>query len=568
MSTVVKAYLFWSIIGPPNVSTPPANYAVGVFRASQITGTLIGSSAQPCWGGGLIFGYRADVSSMALGNDIYRLKDFQSGNKWGDDPWTTTTLFPAMEGASLVIVYTNTRWPLTNIKIMQGVDTTTGATLTTTFTGLPASTLPVAKTTFIVADGQNAGETVQFNGINMPANFCDGLDRQDGPDFSLGNLQDTNTAYVSVTPSATTATATITGGPDCLTWLAQVLAVYNGNVDTDGDALKDFWEVYGYAGIDLPGHGASPFHKDIFVWTDWMVQDPNPPSNDPASHRPHVNVVNTSISTFANAPYANNPDRLEGINIHVDVAAAGVAHMYNMAGPWAQFDVYKAAKKPLLDPYWDVYHYCLFGHMILGQTYSGISRGIPASDFIVSLGGWGSNPGTPDEQTGTFIHELGHNLGLTHGGNNHVNYKPNYLSIMNYFFQMSGVYRSGSWGNFDYQRTAPYTLDENSLVEANGIGAVSAGYGTRWYGPGLVVHTTTVNAPIDWNWSGAANQTVSIDINGDGFINSLGSQTNWVAIVYNGGSVGGVGAFGKQVASEAPPCLTYEEFQKAPKPAK
>ena len=42
-----------------------------------------------------------------------------------------------------------------------------------------------------------------------------------------------------------------------------------------------------------------------------------------------------------------------------------------------------------------------------------------------------------------FIHELGHNLGLKHGGTDNLNYKPNYLSVMNYFFQFGGVLRSG-----------------------------------------------------------------------------------------------------------------------------
>ena len=579
-STVVKAYLFWSIISPPGVTTPPASYAACKLRFAMITGTLMGSSAQPCWGGGLIFGYRADVTSTILalapyGNFVYPVWDFATGYKWGDaDPWSSTTVFPAIEGASLVIVYSNSQMPMTHIQIKAGVDTTSGTVSTTTFSGFPAATKPVAKTTFIVADGQsNASEIVQFNGINMPANFCDGLDRQDGPDWMYGNLQDTNTAWVKVNPGATSATATLQGGPDCITWLAQVFSIFEGSGDLDGDALKDYWEVYGYdytgdgvPDIDLPGKGASPFHKDIFVYVDWMLRDPNPPSNDPASHRPDPSVVTRAVSTFANAPYAIvNPDGYGGINIHIDVAAAGVAHDYDLNPVWTDFDVYKNTHPT---GWWDIYHYCLFAHGHSGGSSSGISRGIPASDFVVSLGRWGTNPGTPDQQTGTFIHELGHNLSLRHGGFNDVNYKPNYLSIMNYFFQMSGVYRNGSWGNYDYQRINAYTLDENALVEANGIGDVSAGYGTQWYDPSGTVRGTTVHKPINWNWDLDSTDICAVDINGDGSKTSLGSQNNWYYIVYNGGTVGGVGAPGKSAASEAPPCLTYEEFQKMPKPAK
>lgn len=38
------------------------------------------------------------------------------------------------------------------------------------------------------------------------------------------------------------------------------------------------------------------------------------------------------------------------------------------------------------------------------------------------------------------MHELGHNLGLKHGGADLcINYKPHYLSIMNYTYQANGI---------------------------------------------------------------------------------------------------------------------------------
>ena len=48
------------------------------------------------------------------------------------------------------------------------------------------------------------------------------------------------------------------------------------NPDTDGDGLLDGWEVYGVNGIDLPGKGASPLHKDIFVEMDYYASAPAP----------------------------------------------------------------------------------------------------------------------------------------------------------------------------------------------------------------------------------------------------------------------------------------------------
>jgi len=83
--------------------------------------------------------------------------------------------------------------------------------------------------------------------------------------------------------------------------------------------------------------------------------------------------------------------------------------------------------------------------------------------------------GTRNERSGTFMHELGHNLALCHGGplppgatrceddatgQVSMNYKPNYLSVMSYTFQMdhtvargtTGVAASGSF--LDYSRWA------------------------------------------------------------------------------------------------------------------
>ena len=48
-----------------------------------------------------------------------------------------------------------------------------------------------------------------------------------------------------------------------------------------------------------------------------------------------------------------------------------------------------------------------------------------------SAGGTTAPEATNDQKIGTFIHELGHDLGLHHGSVDDVNYKPNHLSVMN-----------------------------------------------------------------------------------------------------------------------------------------
>ena len=87
----------------------------------------------------------------------------------------------------------------------------------------------------------------------------------------------------------------------------------------------------------------------------------------------------------------------------------------------------------------------------------------------VTCGSTNYGVGTTDDQAGTFMHELGHGLGLGHGGNTKYNNKPNYPSVMSYAYQTTGVIKnvSGSYvaGNFDYSSGTLATLDETALRE-------------------------------------------------------------------------------------------------------
>ncbi len=577
-STKTKAYLWWSVIG--SSTRPSAAYATGKFNGNAITGTLIGSGPVPCWGGSRVYVYRYDATALVTGtNNLYHLTDFATGNKFGTEPFGGVQTYPTFEGASLVIVYSKSNYPYTSVKIMDGVTSWQSGNSSTTFTGLPSYSLPVAKTTFIVSDGQNnAGKNVYFNGIALPSSLISGSDRQNGVNYRYGNLQDTSTTYVKVSPGATTATATIQPTTDCLVWMAQVLSVSNGNLDTDGDALKDAWEIYGYdkngdgiIDVYLPGYGANPYHKDLFIWIDYMT---NTTSEAKDRHKPDSWVLNTAAQTFAKANYVGttstaNVDGTPGITLHSYIMYP-VPHQTNLAISSTNWAVVDAIKNPHMPAaYQDIFHYCLFGHGYDGGSSSGISRGIPASDFVVMLGLWGAGD-TDNAKVGTYVHEFGHNLGLKHGGTDHTNYKPNYLDIMNYFFQIDGVYRNGAWNNYDYQRINVIALNENALVEADGIGTSAAGYGTKYYCPSGASRTVTVNKPIDWNCNGVIDASaVKVNINGDkdnygnNIYSTLTSQLNWQHITFNGGSIGGISAPGKEqivAADKMEPELTYDQY--------
>lgn len=88
------------------------------------------------------------------------------------------------------------------------------------------------------------------------------------------------------------------------------------------------------------------------------------------------------------------------------------------------------------DPGW---HHCIFRHEYAQAdgTASG-SSGLgetPGDDFVVTLGGFAGQVGTPWDRAATLAHEFGHNLGLGHGA--FGAYPPNMPSIMSYFYQLS-----------------------------------------------------------------------------------------------------------------------------------
>jgi murein DD-endopeptidase MepM/ murein hydrolase activator NlpD len=279
-----------------------------------------------------------------------------------------------------------------------------------------------------------------------------------------------------------------------------------GNGDKDGDGLFDSWETAGIhmnddgvVDLNLPALGANPDRKDLFIEIDWMADGTH-------SHRPMAGVSQTVINAFADAP-VTNPDGTSGINLHID-ESNGVPHQNELA-VWAGFDTIKATNFDQNRRF--AYHYCLSIHNIQGlDGTSGIAE-LPGNDFIVSLGSWTGGVGTFQQQAGTLMHEFGHNLNLGHGGGDHVNYKPNYLSIMNYFFQMSGILPTG---RLDYSGSALPNLDENGLNE--NLGIQDGTDNTNYYSPTGAILVGPGTGSIDWDADGIIEIDVQADINRDG----------------------------------------------------
>ena len=337
--------------------------------------------------------------------------------------------------------------------------------------------------------------------------------------------------------------------------------------DKDGDALLDTWEENGIDGngdgtidLDLPAMGADADHKDIFVEFDQMGGH-SPPS---------VAFFDPVVDAFANAP-VGNPDGVDGIDLHIDFGsntqmdpdtgetwgsrtrANALLHADLTGGTsaegkynWGAFDLIKQLNFDTARH--AVFHYAISAHALGGQEAGGISRnsdssGWHASDFIVTVPeGWftANTEHTRRVVGGTFMHELGHNLGLRHGGFEDANFKPSYLSIMNYAFA-EGLKKEDGTHLLDFSRF-DFTLDETALNEATGIGAsgAAATFQTLSRCPDGTRSKISVRAtPTDWDCDGEQDEELlSLDTNGDEDRGAERGHLDWDHLVFAGGSIG------------------------------
>jgi hypothetical protein len=136
---------------------------------------------------------------------------------------------------------------------------------------------------------------------------------------------------------------------------------------------------------------------------------------------------------------------------------------------WAEFETIKQA---FMEPARRaVFHYVVYADRLGGVNASGISRGIPAADFILAAGDPAWNGGlTATQESSLFLHELGHNLSLHHGGGDDINYKPNYSSVLNYKWSLTGLPPDNRAA---YSNLLEPAVDEAVTGDANGDGRIN-----------------------------------------------------------------------------------------------
>jgi len=322
--------------------------------------------------------------------------------------------------------------------------------------------------------------------------------------------------------------------------------------DTDFDGLPDCAERQGatYAGIDLYSLGAREFQTDIFVELDYM-------SGADEGVTPRVEALQKIVDVFAARDIAVHFDvgdlfdQAPGINpAKFDLGGGNLVPSTTAVGfdpTVGGIDNFYDIKRQHIDYARNsIFHYMLMANSqnADGSGGSGGIAEVNANDSIITLGGWGLNSATSTKvnelinvQASTIMHELGHNLGLLHGGDENKNNKPNYLSVMNYLYAVAGLPEIGdidegdryeleyctgtvngltnspfdSYEDFilDYSYGSAVGLDESSVNESLGLG---------------MTNSDEVDYNCDLFWDG---NTYELDLNRDATIDVLADHDDW-----------------------------------------
>ena len=262
--------------------------------------------------------------------------------------------------------------------------------------------------------------------------------------------------------------------------------------DTDGDGLLDGDEVLGtVGGLDLPAMGVDPRRKDLLVEMDWTDDAEDCPQH---SHRPTTEVLERVRDFYAAAP-VGNPDGSTGIHFIADIGQGGpfTGGNYiaipggitsNLGEPYR---AYKAAN--FATNRHGYFRYQLHGHRTSTDStavYDGVAA-LAGDDSIVAM--------RCDRRLSysvlVLVHELGHNLGLAHGGADDLNGKPNYNSVMNIKFADGldvdcDTLADQTAEHLAYSDGSRNTLDPEAVDEALGVCATD--------------HPQ--HQPLDWNCNG------------------------------------------------------------------
>jgi len=405
-------------------------------------------------------------------------------------------------------------------------------------------------------------------------------------------------------------------------------------VDSDGDGLSDAWETNGWVDLDCNGihdvtdaplTGATVGKKDIFVLYDWMVKT----GQGAHDHAPPKQALDQVVAAFA----------VHGIALHFvagsDIAEHQVTTLDSAATSTCAGNDFVTTKtlRAKLGAGKVAYRYMAFVHDITcpdaghcAQCASDVvcankpnpgSVGIadlPGDDALVAFGAAvdAQQPIGIETWASTIMHELGHTLGLKHGGADAcANYKPNYMSVMNYAYMFDGIVVGDAAGSsrpracaseaecgpptvtagacatagachctddlaqvfgsevcyrVDYSDIALASLNE--LVPSPGTGGLDENVGVGgppgsvdlvfYWAPGPAQLMGPSNgSPIDWDNANGIQTHVQADINNDNGYTLLSTQIDWPSLVFAHQCTSAYGSNGAVWTSPSDPARTW-----------
>lgn len=253
------------------------------------------------------------------------------------------------------------------------------------------------------------------------------------------------------------------------------------NPDTDGDGLLDGWEVSGYHGLDLKGMGCDPKKVDLVCLIS-RYEDVD---------EKFVKDTFEKVKSYYQSLPVKNPDGSTGWVLHpifLDKVSGS-----DMSNPWW------ANRDKFLPSKWKgLVHWMQIGRGGGGQA-----------DELGDGGGCG---GGGMALYATFIHEFGHQLGLSHNGFYGADGCPVYPSLMNYPYSYT---LNGSIQNIGYSdgRLANVVINESDLDEELPLPYEKVKFlENAPYRFHLKPNGKTTL--IDWNWNGVFGEKhVKADIN-------------------------------------------------------
>lgn len=287
----------------------------------------------------------------------------------------------------------------------------------------------------------------------------------------------------------------------------------NPLTDWDEDGVADEWEQRGYPKNDgtrlaLAGNYLKPS-------TGCRPDETSPQSNlCKRSAAPFGNIVASESASVEQRKAARDIwlwlDRMSGVGTDQEARSSVVPRVAqafqrnNIAVRWlSSFSDFSASlpeSTPDLDSAAQIaalrqtnfvrilgsssraYRYVVWGNKFSqsGAVQAASGYAPETRDIIFIAAGAGTTNGLDSEglQTGTLMHELGHNLGLGHGGpwfngdrsdlvlpdyDTRNYHKPNHISVMSYTYQFNGLVVSDPSLAYDYDSNSWDTVDEGAL---------------------------------------------------------------------------------------------------------